>query len=61
MFYLVKEALPHLASIFDEDHVSRFGADTLFERPGQPIELAEAYVFLAWKEPQALFQGKPYT
>ncbi|HEY4735675.1 MAG TPA: SDR family oxidoreductase [Gemmatimonadaceae bacterium] len=31
----------------DPDHVQKFGADAGMERPGQPEELAPAYVFLA--------------
>lgn len=38
---------PLIPASFDADHVARFGADTLMGRPGQPSEVAPAYVFLA--------------
>ena len=38
---------PLIASTFSEEHVERFGADTVWERPAQPAELASSYVFLA--------------
>ena len=41
---------PLIPSTFDEDEVKTFGADTLFKRPGQPSEVAPAYVFLASDE-----------
>ncbi len=31
----------------DTDKVEEFGKDTLLKRPGQPSEVAPAYVFLA--------------
>ena len=31
----------------DPEHVKEFGEDVAMERPGQPEELAPAYVFLA--------------
>ena len=49
---------PLIPSTFDEDHVDEFGADTPFERPGQPIELAEAYVFLAWERASSYITGQ---
>ncbi len=49
---------PLIPSTFDEDHVEQFGADTLFERPGQPIELAEAYVFFAWERASSFISGQ---
>lgn len=38
---------PLIPASFDADHVAEFGADTLMGRPGQPSEVAPAYVFLA--------------
>lgn len=38
---------PLIPSTFDKDSVETFGEDTPLKRPGQPVELAEAYVFLA--------------
>lgn len=38
---------PLIPSTFDEDHVAEFGKSTTIGRPGQPSEVAPAYVFLA--------------
>ncbi|CAB1127743.1 putative NAD(P)-dependent dehydrogenase [Candidatus Hydrogenisulfobacillus filiaventi] len=38
---------PLIPSTFPAEEVSRFGADTPMGRPGQPEEVAPAYVFLA--------------
>lgn len=38
---------PLIPSTFDQQQVANFGKDTPLKRPGQPVELAEAYVFLA--------------
>lgn len=38
---------PLIPSTFDKSRVAIFGEDTPLKRPGQPVELAEAYVFLA--------------
>lgn len=38
---------PLIPASFDAQRVSEFGADTLLHRPGQPSEVAPAYVFLA--------------
>ena len=38
---------PLIPSTFSKDEVANFGEDTPLKRPGQPVELAEAYVFLA--------------
>lgn len=38
---------PLIPSTFDAETVKTFGEDTPLKRPGQPVELAEAYVFLA--------------
>lgn len=41
---------PLIPSTFDEDHVAEFGQSTTMGRPGQPSEVAPAYVFLASKD-----------
>lgn len=38
---------PLIPSTFTEQDILTFGSKTAFKRPGQPVELAEAYVFLA--------------
>lgn len=38
---------PLIPSTFSADKVAEFGANTAMERPGQPAELAPAYVYLA--------------
>jgi NAD(P)-dependent dehydrogenase (short-subunit alcohol dehydrogenase family) len=38
---------PLIPASFDEEHVSEFGGNTPMNRPGQPDEVAPAYVFLA--------------
>ncbi len=38
---------PLIPSSFNEQEVAQFGSSTAMERPGQPVELAYAYVFLA--------------
>ena len=38
---------PLVVSATDPNSVGIFGKDTPLKRPGQPVELAEAYVFLA--------------
>lgn len=38
---------PLIPASFDADEVAEFGANTLLKRPGQPSEVAPAYVFLA--------------
>lgn len=38
---------PLITSSFDESKVEKFGSDTPMGRAGQPVELAQAYVFLA--------------
>ncbi|WP_138495463.1 SDR family oxidoreductase [Paenibacillus pinistramenti] len=41
---------PLIPSTFDAEKVKKFGADTPMKRPGQPEELAPAYVFLACED-----------
>jgi NAD(P)-dependent dehydrogenase (short-subunit alcohol dehydrogenase family) len=38
---------PLIPSTFSAEQVGKFGADTPLQRPGQPAELAPAYVYLA--------------
>ncbi len=38
---------PLIPASFDEDKVQSFGADVPMKRAGQPVEVAQAYVFLA--------------
>lgn len=38
---------PLIVSSFTADKISKFGTDTPMKRPGQPVEIAPAYVFLA--------------
>jgi NAD(P)-dependent dehydrogenase (short-subunit alcohol dehydrogenase family) len=38
---------PLIPATFSPDHVKKFGKETLMGRPGQPSEVAPAYVFLA--------------
>ena len=38
---------PLIPATLDRAHVKRFGADTCWKRPAQPIEIATTYVFLA--------------
>ncbi len=41
---------PLIPATFDEDHIAEFGKSTHMGRPGQPSEVAPAYVFLASKD-----------
>lgn len=38
---------PLIPASFTKEEYEKFGSKTAFKRPGQPVELAEAYVFLA--------------
>lgn len=38
---------PLIPATLKQEHVERFGDNTLFERPAQPAEIAPVYVFLA--------------
>ena len=41
---------PLIPSTFTEDQVAEFGSNTPMQRPGQPAELAPAYVYLACRD-----------
>lgn len=41
---------PLIPSSFTAEQVGKFGTDTEMGRPGQPVELAQAYVFLACED-----------
>lgn len=41
---------PLIPSTFDEQKVGKFGSDSPMKRPGQPDELAPAYVYLACED-----------
>ena len=49
---------PLIPSTFDEEKVDEFGESTLMKRPGQPLELAEAYVFFAWERASSYITGQ---
>ncbi|HHT20080.1 MAG TPA: SDR family oxidoreductase [Tissierellia bacterium] len=49
---------PLVPSTFDEDHVNTFGHDTLMKRAGQPLELTEAFIFLAWERASSYITGQ---
>lgn len=38
---------PLIPSTFNAEQVAEFGGDTPMQRPGQPAEVAPAYVYLA--------------
>ena len=48
---------PLIPSTMPEEHVKDFGANTSYERPAQPVELAPLYVFLA-SEDSAYLTGE---
>lgn len=49
---------PLIPSTFDEDKVESFGENTLLQRPGQPIELVEAYIFFGWLRASSYVTGQ---
>jgi NAD(P)-dependent dehydrogenase (short-subunit alcohol dehydrogenase family) len=46
---------PLIPATMDKKHVARFGKDTVWGRPAQPVEISPSYVFLASDD------GKYYT
>lgn len=49
---------PLIPSTFTEDHVEEFGKNTLMQRAGQPVELTESYIFLAWDRASSYITGQ---
>ncbi len=49
---------PLIPSTFSREKVDNFGQDTLMQRAGQPIELAESYIFLAWDRASSFITGQ---
>lgn len=49
---------PLIPSSFDTNHVETFGSSTTMGRPGQPVELAPAYVYLASNECSSFISGE---
>lgn len=49
---------PLIPSTFESDHVKEFGKNTPLERAGQPIELVEAYIMLAWARGSSYITGQ---
>jgi NAD(P)-dependent dehydrogenase (short-subunit alcohol dehydrogenase family) len=49
---------PLIPASFSAEHVSRFGKNTLMKRPGQPAEVAPAYVFLASNADSSFITGQ---
>ena len=49
---------PLIPSSYDNEKIANFGKNTAFERAGQPIELAEAFVFLAWDRASSYVTGQ---
>ena len=41
---------PLIAATLPEEHIKEFGADSEYERPAQPVEIAPVFVFLASNE-----------
>jgi NAD(P)-dependent dehydrogenase (short-subunit alcohol dehydrogenase family) len=41
---------PLIAATLPEEHIKAFGADSEYERPAQPVEIAPVFVFLASNE-----------
>ncbi|NLC27053.1 MAG: SDR family oxidoreductase [Fastidiosipila sp.] len=49
---------PLIVSTYDMDRVAEFGQNTALERAGQPLELAEAYIYLAWERASSFVTGQ---
>ena len=41
---------PLIPATLEDEHVAKFGQDTMWKRPAQPIEIAASYVYLASAE-----------
>lgn len=49
---------PLIPSSFNANSVKTFGTDTTMKRPGQPVELAPAYVYLACNDCSSFLSGE---
>lgn len=49
---------PLIVSSMSPDEISKFGEKTLFKRPGQPAEVAPAYLFLANEADSSFITGQ---
>ncbi|MDD2427459.1 MAG: SDR family oxidoreductase [Eubacteriales bacterium] len=49
---------PLIVSTYDMERVADFGQNTAMGRAGQPLELAEAYIFLAWERASSFMTGQ---
>ena len=49
---------PLIPATMDEEHVERFGKDTVWGRPAQPAEIAPSYVFFAAKAFSSYYSGE---
>lgn len=49
---------PLIPATMDEEDVEGFGSNTPLGRAGQPLDLAEAYVFLAWERASSYITGQ---
>ena len=49
---------PLIPSTFKGEKLEEFGEGGPLDRPGQPVELAEAYVFLAWDYASSFISGQ---
>lgn len=49
---------PLIVSTYDMERVAEFGKNTALERAGQPLELAEAYIYLAWERASSFVTGQ---
>jgi len=49
---------PLIPASFSAEHVAKFGKNTLLKRPGQPAEVAPAYVFLASNADSSFITGQ---
>jgi NAD(P)-dependent dehydrogenase (short-subunit alcohol dehydrogenase family) len=49
---------PLIPATMPDDHVQEFGKKTLFQRPGQPAEVAPSYLFLAAQSESSFITGE---